>query len=268
MLVKHPENLYKLANERGLLSDVVFYYQLKSVLPQDGKFLKNNYSINFSKEFKLSRAAIKKKILRLKSLNLLREYTNYYRLASYNTLFTLLGYTFGKYGLKLFYNKDKIKLVKTDFKKEFGNLYDIKSYFAYSRIRENLEKQRNEVRKKFVKEKMKNVEKSARRRVRNSLLKFWSKLPSDKINILQESLPSINFDITLSLNGIARLLGYKNISSAYSTVEKLKELLLLKSARRVEIYIQNFKSKFLPKNLFAFNNSIYIYKANMITCLL
>ena len=144
--LKVPEGLIRKANEFGFLSDVIFFYQLKS-LNIEGELIKGQIETSLNKNFNYSYSSIWRKIKSLLDYGWLRPEQNCYKIISYDLFFNKLGYKFEK---KINIKFDS-KAIKKDNKltKPLFKIYKIKTsklpYFfencVYEDIKLNFKKQ-------------------------------------------------------------------------------------------------------------------------------
>ena len=72
IILKVPEGLYKRANEKGLLKEVLFYYQLKS-LNIEGRLYSGEISKTLKSVFNIPEGSVWKKIKNLVSIGFLKK---------------------------------------------------------------------------------------------------------------------------------------------------------------------------------------------------
>jgi len=241
-LLKVPEGLIKRANGLNLLSDIIFWYQLKS-LNIEGRIVKGNIEKALCAKFNYSKPSIWRKIKTLEELSWIKKLDNEYKLISYDLLFCKLGYC---YDSKINY-KSYSKLITKDKKPKFkiykistSNLKYFFEYVAYEDIKQNFKKQAFTI--------IHTIKNNSHLPIYQSIIQknLLNKVKLNKIDSFNqlnqyiiENRKNREFwnqtsecDITLSCQGVANLLGYSSSQTGYNIQNKLEELGLLQIEKR------------------------------------
>jgi hypothetical protein len=241
--IKIPEHCFKRANERSILNDVVFYYELK-VLSDNGFFMKGSVAKLISKKLKCTENTVWKKLKRLVNLGLCNKNTNGYSLKSYDTLFSTLGYNLEKDG----HRKGSFKINKIPHTRGMK----IKHQLALVDIRDNLNNQTHKAfynlhqdkRYQYTENNLHCATMKDKREILESLAKDNVRMmalndEAIETNTFMEAMSKdynikyCNPDITLSLKGVCQILGFTNTSSAFVLLKQMQENNLIEISRRL-----------------------------------
>lgn len=271
---------YSRCKERGILNDVVFYYQLK-ILDSHGFFVEGSIS-HLHTRLPYSQSSIWKKLNRLVQHKLIKKHANGYQLISYDDLFDILGYDLSYHkGRKGSFKIHKIPLEQCNH---------IKDLFAFIDIRDNLNTQVFRAFGNLTRTNQYSVKKlycSNTDQKRVLLKKIVTEnlvhmIDSNDQNAnlcqmhdafdTESTIKHCNPDITLSLKGICRLLRLSNTSSAHIIVQRLiKQKKLLVSTRKMFIetttlsysqFKKNFDDRYTLKD-----GMIFRTLSNQISCI-
>ena len=221
-----------------MLNQVIFYYQLKSIVSDHG-FLSSKTIINQTSILKLSQSSIWRKVDQLVTCGLLIKHSNGYRLVSYNQLYNILGYD-------MTYNVIKKRLGCFKIHKIVNyTIHSLKYVFAFIDIRDNMKRQMHNAWKNLRKDSRYAESKlhcGTRRQKLQSLCSNNVRTISlnDETQYIQQLCESLdkhsdyscNPDITLSLKGICRVLGISSTQTAFNIISNLKRLELMDSLNR------------------------------------
>ena len=236
------------------LTEVVFYYQLKLV--KSSGFFKKDEIIKtiLKKGIANSKGSAYYKLNKLLKTSLIKETKTGYSLVSYDSLF-------GKLGYRMEYNrKRKRRGFFLLHKIQEINLSKVLYWIQYVDIRDSLKKQRINLYKNLKSNRVHTE--ILNHYTESTCLEYFDKVVSknlvehyksfkDDIDCLLyqklshkriEVKPSPNLDITLSLNGVCRILGLTNVSSARNILLKLKEEFFLDIERRLIETTSNYSN--------------------------
>jgi len=292
--LKVPEGIVQKANQLGIWVDVLFYYQLKS-LNVEGVLKKGEIEPILIDRFNLTRPSIWRKIKRLINLGLLIKTENFYKLCSYDSLFFILGYSLEE---KIYYKGDKKLRRKGNFKIWQIAVDKLKSFLeniARKEIELNYQRQlykisqtlkQDEYLLKLIpknKLKVNLVDLESLDLIKNLLNinnLVEKSFKAKQISYLEakngESYYSTqsNIDVTLSCNGLAKLLGFKSAASGYKLEQKLKKLGLISIKTRKILIETNplFASQLYEKvrsikNYVLNNGRLYYFLPNQLVLL-
>lgn len=280
--LKVPEGLIKRANQLGLLSDIIFWYQLKS-LNIEGKLVKGQIETSLHKKFQYSYSSIWRKIKNLIDYGWLRPEQNCYKIINYSLIFYKLGYKFGE-KINIKFDSKAVKkdntLTRPLFKInkiEVNKLPYFFEYCAYEDIKLNFKKQAFVILRQ-IKRNPENptyqsiIQKKILERVKLNDINSFDLINQFIIESRKDEFykKTSDFDITLSCQGVANLLGYNSSYSGYSIQQRLEKLGLIRIEKRkvliettdffsLPIY-KKYKSK-IPN--FVYNNGmLYYYNTN------
>lgn len=233
LYLKIAQGCYGKSVQLGILNQVEFYYSLKKI--HSNGFFENGTLVNtIQRHIGYTNSTIWKKVKQLTSLGLMYKHKQGYRLASYDKLFSILGYdiTTGEHRKGTF----KIHKIPTN------TINDIKSWLALVDIRDNLNAQTHKAHYNLHKDKRyqytENNLHCASLRDKRQILNHVAKKTVQMIQFNEESIMAVqlqqayckrdddkvycNPDVTLSLKGICRILGLSNTSSAHNIVQRMK----------------------------------------------
>jgi hypothetical protein len=241
-VLKVPEGLIKRANGLGLLSDIVFWYQLKS-LNIEGKIVKGNIEKTLSVKFGYSIPSIWRKIKNLEELSWIKKEDSEYKLISYDLLFLKLGYIYKSEINYKFYNKLITKDKKPKFKIYKIPTININYFFehvAYEDIKHNFKKQAYTIihtikTNSHLPIYQSIIQKNLLNKVKLNDIKSFELLNQHIIENRESEEywdKTSECDITLSCQGLANLLGYSSSQTGYNIQNKLEDLGLLKIEKR------------------------------------
>ena len=134
--LKIPYGCFKIANKRGILSDLIFYYQLKSIRV-DGYFKRGQVIDQIQTKVKLSQSRIRSKLCKLYKLGFIDRHRGNIRLLSYDRIWGILGYS----NLRIENKKVKLMRVNIDYIREETYTYEIKKNLQNQRYRKRKEVQ-------------------------------------------------------------------------------------------------------------------------------
>lgn len=216
-LLKVPEGLVEKSNKLGVLSEVLFYYQLKS-LNKQGHFREASEIIE---QTKLSKSFVYSKLTSLSNLGLVKKTFNGYTLCSYETLWDKLGYDLSIERGKQEYRKGKFYIHKIYYSKIF--------YFkiVQQEIKLNLNKQKRayKIKKRIL---IKNlIQKSTKKGCKMTKVQALA-------TIIKIEEYSFRLFFSLASTGLARILGLSSPSQGYRTAQKLKQLHLINYSYSIE----------------------------------
>lgn len=193
-LLKIPTGAFAAANELGILSDLVYYYQLKS-MNINGVFRRGCIK-NIAQKYECSESSIRKKMRRLIDMGWIRSNDGNHYLRKYDVVFATLGYNINQ-RLRLV----RLKVASTIFHpKHNHNPATIKDLLMAVDIRSNLKKQSYSIR---------------------SLSN--SRLHTEKQN---------QNVATLSCRGVAQILGYKTATQGWHIEQRLCSVDLMSIGNR------------------------------------
>ncbi len=224
MDLKIPDNLVQVANINGKLKLVEFWYSVKSI-KIDGALCADDYP-KISKIIGIAEKTNYKNLLKLHKEGLAMKQGEYFQLCSYNRLWEYLGYDVSEGGAGLSYKSHwmGIKRIKTSVLECSVSLRD---YLSLQALKLNIELQERAVIKKVKKELLDTVKNA---RVAKRMIKSFD---LKKHSYIRKFFLEIDFDCTLSLQGIANVLGLKSIKNAYDLIQRLVKGKVLKYKRRV-----------------------------------
>lgn len=234
--IKILKGSYKVANENDVLNEFKFYYQLKQ-LKIDG-FFKRGELQSYSDVLGCSTATISRKLTKLRNVGFIRKVKGGFQLLSYDAFWERLGYDLS--------DSKNFQIIKVSSKIDF-------EWELYSKeIQISLKNQERKVIKNHIyKETDRNPDTE---NVPRNLQKALKRKFSHKIALrrnLQDirktlTLPEINYDITLSCQGVANLFGYVSSKQGSIIEKELQKRGLLKIVKRPALYI----SKDIDRNSF------------------
>lgn len=241
--IKIPQECFKRSKDNNILNQVEFYYKLK-MLSRNGYFEKGRVISTINKHIKQSDANIWKKIKELVQTGLCYNHSQGYRLVSYDKLFEKLGYDL----VKSKNRRGTFKIHKVPTKL----ISDVRSTIAFVDLRENLNQQTNRAFYNLHKDKRyqyteKNLH-SATLKEKRSILNSVVKSNVRMIELNDEAITTqklyearsnkdmqqlfCNPDVTLSLKGVCRILGFSNTSSAHATIKRLQHYKMIEVEKR------------------------------------
>ena len=266
ILLKVPEQSFFRCNQQKKLNDYIFWLKVKS-LSIDGAFKPKHFTY-IADQLHLSISMVRKYIKRLLDLEWIVKQEESYQLISYNRLWVQLGYDVRDLGI-------------TDyliFKVKVTELSQLRLSIIKEEIKTNFLKQKTSILKKELKnvvllsdsEKMQEkLCKNVKKRIDQIIKSGWK----NQLNIIRKHIqPLINYDVTLSCEGLAKLLGYNTAMSGWSIEQELKNNCLAKITNRVllvakDISYQIYSSLDLPNSFFYKDGSLYKQLPNLITLL-
>lgn len=266
LLLKVPETAYKIANEKGILDEFIFYYELKSLNPQ-GYFPRGSGSALIKDKLKISESTLRRKLKKLEKLTWIRRVNANILLTNYDHFWITLG---------LDPHTVKIKLHKLTPGENFiDNLF-------FEEIKLNLKRQNHLLFENYVKNELSDngvqhpeyMHKQKLAIIVRKLKPYISKGLHDshrnQLRYFKKHLryKKTNFDVTLSCKGISNLFGYKSDSQGYIIQQKLKTCNKIKITKRCLLINKSFSGKGyieLPKSFFVRGNHLYKQLPNMIT---
>jgi len=258
MILKVPGGLIKKANDNKKLSDVVFWYQLKSI-NQQGFFKDKHIYSTIISNLGFTKAKVQQKLSSLLKNKYIHRNFNGYNLISYDTLWLNLGYDLSEHNER----KGNFKI----FKINIIDLNNLKEHIFYEEIKFNLKKQQYIVKKEFYKK-----SKQFTTQKNHSGIKL--KIGDDKsFDMLLSYVTSkqgcepykINnsFDISLSCKGISDMFGYQSAMSGFQIEKRLKNMGLLKIKKRLFLVSQDPIS-YNTYSILKKHDANYIYKKDLL----
>ena len=198
------EGLFNKARAKGILSDVKFYYKLKSIV-NHGFFQKSEIIEIYLAQFKGSKSFTYRKLDRLLTLGLIRK-DNGYRLIKYDDLFLLLGYDMTRKNSKRLGNF-KIHMISSD---HVGNL---EGHLCVEEMKLKMRRQQ------WIIDKRPN--------------KYYTEnLTADVRELDNQDILTVGI-AHLSCRGVASLMGYdNNPAKGYALEKQMEALGLIKLRKR------------------------------------
>lgn len=275
--LKIPIGMYKLCQRQMVLTDIIFWLQLKTLNCQ-GFLNKKTLPKICKKEFGITQSSFYKKIKRLKELCYIKEEMNSYKMISYDSLWKSLNYDKvqceeieGKLIVRNSFKLMKINVSTTLKKFNWRKLTKarLQNIWIYNEIHSCYINQVSNICKHLYSYDF-NKKKWARKVIQKTLGEAISSSYIDdsqflrrfnKINrqlLLHESKPKFEqasfADITLSTNGLSNLLGYDSNSNGYCIQKKLEKMRFISiKKRKIFLTMRNmmfrynlFMSKFNP----------------------
>lgn len=244
--IKVPQSSYKMANEQGILKEYLFWYSLKGI-NIEGVFCRGEIIEKVKSRVDLSESNIRAKFSKLEKLGwITRSNNGGISLSKYDVVWNTLGiHKMSRDGIKIF------RIITG------GDICDIQSKIELEEIKDCLLKQSFAVSTSFVNQKLgeDTVSKPSvvNKKIRRKLLKnvdFAKMFVLQNKNILK-SKSKINYDITLSCMGVAKLLGYTSAMQGYLIEQKLKKFGYLEVEKRL-VYIgdASIYGRYLPSGYF------------------
>jgi DNA-binding Lrp family transcriptional regulator len=267
ILLKIPEGAYKSANEKGILDELLFYYDLKSLNPH-GFFSRGSGSILIKDKLNISESTLRRNLKKLEKLTWIKRINANILLTNYDHLWITLG---------LDPHKEKIKIHKLA---PDGNL--IKNLF-FEEIKLNLKRQKHKLFENYVKNELSDngvnkhpeyMHKSKLAIIVRKLKPYIQKSLKDghlkQLRYFKKHLQykGTNFDVTLTCKGIACIFGYKAESQGYIIQQQLKNCNKITITKRCLLINKSFHGKGyveLPKSFFIKGKHLYKQLPNMIT---
>jgi len=251
--LKVPAGIIKRANEKGILSDLLFYYQLKS-LNIDGSFKQGQITPLLISKFNYSSSSIWRKIGNLVKLDFIIKNEYEYNLISYDRFFSTLGYNLDE---KIYYkNYSKRYGNFKIFKIPVNELNNFIERITYEEIKLNFKKQAYQILKQ-VKDSSssinrlipKNILKKITLRDISSFELINNYLIDQKILKVEDKEFDKN-DISLSCSGIAKMMGFNSASKGWKLEKKLEKLgFLYIQPRKYLLEINDYLANILFKSL-------------------
>jgi len=195
-IVKVPEGMIKQSNSNGTTHLIKLWYNLKSN-KNSGHYITLKEIQDCTNE---SFSSIYKKITKMIELKWINKDSNGFKLISYDKLFKLLGYNMAIKKCKKGFRAGTFKIFKIAIQNFLENIY-------IEEIKLNFQKQKYRVRKKLTQKRVK-----------------------------VDTTNRVNKDITLSVRGVSRILGYKSASTGYKIEKQLEKSKLITIIRRPILY--------------------------------
>jgi hypothetical protein len=272
--LKVPEGLIKKSNQFGFLPDVIFWYQLKS-LNIEGKLIKGKIETLLFKKFGYSHSSTWRKIKNLVDYGWLRPDKNEYKIISYQLFFCKLGYKFEeKIDIKGYNNviKNYKPLFKIN-KIEVSKLPYFFEYCAYQDIKFNFQKQAYVILRQIKKNPgnpiyQSIIQKKILEKVKLSDINSFDLINQFIIESRKEETwkKTSDFDITLSCQGLSKLLGYSSSYTGHAIQQRLDYLGLIKVEKRkvlmetTDFFALPLYRKYKTKSPnFVYNNGMLFY---------
>jgi len=270
IILKVPEGIVRKANEVGVLSNLLFYYKLKSI-KIDGFFKIETAIKEIQAYTKLSIPNIYKQINALRYLKWIKKDKTGYSIINYDSLFEKMGYSveLKEIGDTGAFRKGTFKI----FKVLSAHLDKFITYIAYEEIKLSLNRQRYRLKKKLGQDSRFDAL-IQKQKMEFKLWNdgFWSSLTKfesikEQINRYLGDNKSINLDITLSTRGISRILGFKSSSKGYRIEKELEKLKLIQIIKRNIVFDNTYDFNVLRRFLglralsdsFKYKNSVIYY---------
>lgn len=277
--LKIPKDCFRRSKDRNILTDVCFYYELKTI-SDNGFFAKGTLN-SLHKELEYSQSNIWKRLARLVKLKLIKQNANGYQVVSYDQLFEVLGYDLTPTETR----RGTFKIHRVPLQQ----CKHIKDLLAFLEIRDNLKSQVyrafNNLRRtdQYTGQKLYCANNEDRKKYLNEYANknYVQMIVSNDQNIeLCNMLEAFgkgksthcNPDVTLSLQGICNLLGLSNTSCAHLIINRLVAQKRLTSTRR-EAFIETttltyteFKAKYSDQYTMR-NGMIFRTLSNQLTCI-
>lgn len=236
--VKMPEGLTRVCRERGVLTLVKFYYQLKT-LTIEGFIPKGKALPMIQKKYPQSTSQVYVKLKKLSELGFVRINRTGYSLVSYDSLFKSLGYTRS-------YKRTKTNQVRhNNFKLQKFSTSELEyCYDELDQIEVIKSLQKQAYRIKSSKVTMPNIRNDYVDMNKGSRLVYF---PNIKGTLEERGIQcmnlfmvkDVNTDITLSCSGVARCLGFRSSNSGWRW-----ETILFRPIKRCVLVIKEL-NKFL-----------------------
>lgn len=230
MKIKYLYSSFKKANELGLLSEYMFFLQLKAI---NVSFLKRGALINSLDRLCISDGSISNNVRKLVKAGLLVEYKDAndkivgYQLISYRRAWNLLGFRFKCEGYVERYKFDFIELSNSLDKKS------IKAHILALELSYNKYKQEYRIRNKTVArinyhEKTLKKVKSNKKRVKKeaTLLRLKSLIETPNENSFTGELTGA-IQNQISCQKVASILGYSSLTASVNLRKKAQSLSIL-----------------------------------------
>lgn len=258
--LKIPKTLYKIANEKNLLSEVIFYYSLKSI-NKEGFFKKGKKIAIIQQRTGLSASRIQQLISSCVELGFLRRSEGTLSLCSYNHLWKHFGFSL-----------DSLKLLRVNIKDE----HDVKHLIQYEIISNKIRGIQRKLPKAYIKclkEKGLIPSDTVSDRIADKIYyngkKSAIKNYYDSIRNNMSSISPYCTEATLTSCKIAEILGYKSNMQGFNILKSLESLGLLSVERNRRLYISNnaFVVDYMEDTSFFRTKSGYLLKQlpNLIT---
>jgi hypothetical protein len=265
-LLKVPEGAYRMANQKGVLHEFLFYNQIKSLNPQ-GYFSRGS-GIKFIKDsLKISDSTLYRNLKKLEKLTWVKRVNGNAIVTNYDHIWITLG---------LDPHKEKIKIHKVLPGDRFIET------LLLEEIKLNLKRQKQKMFVNHVKQELFNddvqhpeyMQKSKFdmlvRKLKPYVTKHLKQCHRDQLRYFKKHLhyKGPNFDITLTCKGISQLFGYIAESQGYIIQQLLKNCNLITITRRSLLINKNFKGKGyveLPKSLYVKGKHLYKQLPNLIS---
>ncbi len=227
--LKILQGSYRIANENGILTEFIFYHQLKR-LRIDGFFARGTIK-NYFDALPYKEVTIRSKITRMIELGFIRKENGGYQLISYDDLWKLLGYDLR--------DPSKYRIIRvnsdTEFKWELMTLEIDKNIRSQERIA---------IKGHIYKECDLNPDTD---KIPKKLIKAMARKFSHKIALRKQlleirrtlSYAKVNYDFTLSCEGVAKLFGYTSGAQGWQIEKELKRRNLLKVMKRPPLFISS-----------------------------
>ena len=286
-VLKVPEGFLKICRKNKILSDMVFFYQLKSI-NKEGYFKKEGFAKMVSERFSISEPSLFRKLKRLIDLGIVVNLKFSYNLISYHKLWDIFGYDLSvQKTKKKRFRRGNFRLVKLNVQEYLSNFVN---YCDFEEINLNIRRQNYEV-GKYISEKKRLdvVSNRAKMDVTGNILTYRplnTNIDSDPY-YLDEYLNgllkyqvskklNLNLMPTISCVGLCELLGFKSTSCSYKLLQRIERLnfctvfkqrvflgkeenqtAAIRKVRELKRFSQNFIWSFLDKS-FYFNLPNYI----------
>jgi len=272
-ILKIPVGLKKQANELGIWSDVVFYYKLKS-FNIEGNFPKKDLVYNLAVQMKLNRNVVYRKLARLKKLGWVFQTVS----NKNNRFLSLLSYDKVWSNINTLSEQDNgLKLIKIASNSDF----DIEVNYNEIKISLNNQKKVVERRAKNLIYKKLGYSKKTTARGLGELIEIQENIDNIILDNIQEQHKSIreskksklvqNWEVTLTCNSIAKLLGYSSAMSGWLIASDLSDLGYINYISRfssplfiTKCSLNKFKGMNLDSSFFYKNNGVYKILPNLI----
>lgn len=247
-ILKVPKGAYRRANEKGVLNVFKLFYVLKSI-NVEGYLKRGSVIALVQDKCTLSEPSIRRGLKKLEELGLVSRTKGSVLISSYNKLWRLLGYNLAKLPI----------LFKIDSDNFLNKLY------AYE-ISWNLKSQKREAsRKHIIKEHGSDAD------VTDGEISYFVDiyLPKEEekqIDYIRKNkcFNGINYEATLTCEGIAKLFGYKTPMSGFVIERKVEKAGYFNIERRKPVFFHSVRneldfnrlSELRPKTY----KSCYLYK--------
>lgn len=221
-LLKVPEGLFCLSNKQKILSDVIFYYHLKS-LNVEGVLPFGQIIHLIRSHFNVSESSTRRKLKQLLNLGFIKKYQQGYSLINYDTLWKTVGLDVKQRGNR----RGKFKI----FKIPPNDLPLFYERVSQEEIAWNLFKQQYRVYEQF--RKGTNMHKSMPK-VQGVV---FSELPiAAQIDAYLHKTNVRDLDVTLSCLGVAKLMGCNTAAFGCLLQKRLEKLRFIHVERRKCLY--------------------------------